>query len=128
MRRLAALLAAYFSVLGIVCTSDLTAPGLPEVATAAGPTAHPCHEPAAPALPAGEPAAGGSACRLHCASLATGVPLVHTAALTWVAVAWAPLTPHPGAPAPAALIRRTTPGRHRVPPDDLVLRHARFLL
>ena len=131
MRHLAALLPVYFTVLGIVCASDLTALGLPAVATAAGSTAHPCHEPAAPAapaLPTEETPAGGSACERHCASLATAVPLVHSAALTLVAAAWAPLTPHPGAAAPTLLIRRAAPGRHRAPPDDLVLRHACFLL
>ncbi len=131
MRHLAALLPVYFTVLGIVCASDLTALRLPAVAAAAGPSAHPCHEPAAPAapaLPTEETPAGGSACERHCASLATAVPLVHSAALTLVAAAWAPLTPHPGAPAPTALIRSAAPGRYRAPPDDLVLRHACFLL
>jgi hypothetical protein len=131
MRRLATLLAVYFSVLAVVCTADATAGGFPAIPRTAEPVAHSCHGsalPVAPALPAEEPATGGSSCERHCASLSVGVPFVQAAALPPLAAAWAPLSSPLEARTAAALIRRSALSRRRAPPGDLVLRHASFLL
>jgi hypothetical protein len=131
MRRLAALLAVYFSVLAIVCTANATARGFPAVARATEPGAPSCHGaalPTAPGLPAEEPAAGGSACERHCASWSAGVPFVQAATLPPVAATWAAFNSPLAARAPAARLRRSALSRHRAPPGDLVLRHASFLL
>ena len=128
MKRLAALLAMYFSVLAIVCASDAMALGVPGVAPALERGARSCHEPAAPALPAEEPAAGGSACERHCASLAAGVAFAQATALPLVAAAWAPSAVPLRAPASAGPIRRAATDRHHAPPGDLVLLHASFRL